>query len=236
VADGRAVAADLVVEARVAAGEQQIPNWIGGRLNAADLNAIEAAKAKAESQTQAEIVTMIVKASTQFGHVRGVLALVLFATALFFDLHHLDVLGRIATFVLAPLLLVLCYLIAWPLSRLSIVCRALTPNYDEVRSVAHRAELEFFRGAYSKTAPCVLLFVSLTEHRAVVLADQKIADKVGPEVWDAVVGHLVEGIKTGQAGRGWVMAIEHAGQVLAQHFAASSGPKNLISNQLLFKD
>jgi putative membrane protein len=64
----------------------------------------------------------------------------------------------------------------------------------------------------------VLIFASLAERHAEIVADAVINAKVGPQVWEAAVAAMTEAIKDGRAGDGLVAAVERCGAVLAEHF------------------
>jgi putative membrane protein len=72
----------------------------------------------------------------------------------------------------------------------------------------------------------VLIFVSLAERYAEIIADAGINEKVTPEVWEKAVGDLTGAIKQGRIGDGFVAAIAQCGAVLAEHFPAAPGSVN----------
>ena len=87
---------------------------------------------------------------------------------------------------------------------------ALTPGRTKSRRV-HRRAIETFRtGCELKTRgrTGVLLYVSLAEHRAEIVADKAIADQVTAEVWGEAMAALVDELKAGRPGRGMALAVE----------------------------
>ena len=58
----------------------------------------------------------------------------------------------------------------------------------------------------------VLIFASLAEHRAEVIADVAIASKVSPEVWSQVLAALTAGMKARDPGAGFAAAIAKAAE------------------------
>lgn len=60
----------------------------------------------------------------------------------------------------------------------------------------------------------VLIFVSLLEHRVLVLGDTGITKKVKQEEWDNIVGAIVKGMKTGAVTEGMVEGIGLTGDLL----------------------
>ena len=81
----------------------------------------------------------------------------------------------------------------------------------------------------------VLLFVSLLEHRVIVLADEGIDDAVGTEVWTAADRAILEGARRGELRSGLVEAIGLAGEVLARHFPAPAGGRNELPDRLIVR-
>lgn len=64
----------------------------------------------------------------------------------------------------------------------------------------------------------VLIFVSLREDEAAIVADKGIADKVTPEYWRTLRENLVEALSQGKSAEGIIRAIEVVGQEMANHF------------------
>src|SRR2546430_15248525 len=57
----------------------------------------------------------------------------------------------------------------------------------------------------------VLIFAAVAERYAEIVADAGINAKVTPQVWDKAIAALIEGIKQGRAGDGFVAAVEQGG-------------------------
>ena len=79
----------------------------------------------------------------------------------------------------------------------------------------------------------VLIFASEAEHYAEIIADAGINVKVGPDVWDAAVAALVDGIGHGRAADGFVAAIEQCSVVLAQYFPPGALNRNELPDKLI---
>ena len=75
----------------------------------------------------------------------------------------------------------------------------------------------------------ILLFVSLFEHRVVVLADAGIRAAVPEAAWEGLVEALTASVRDGDAGRGLVSAVEGCGRILHEHRlqAELGGPNEL---------
>ncbi|HVU41278.1 MAG TPA: TPM domain-containing protein [Xanthobacteraceae bacterium] len=79
----------------------------------------------------------------------------------------------------------------------------------------------------------VLIFVSLAERHAEIIADEGIARQVDPMVWQNVMERLTSAIRAGRLADGLVAAIGEAGTVLAQHFPPRSGDRNELPDDLV---
>jgi putative membrane protein len=86
------------------------------------------------------------------------------------------------------------------------------------RARAHRAALEQFavrHVTHTHNRCGILIFVSMAEHYARVIADEGIAQKVVAAEWQAAIDALISQIRDGQIAAGFVTAIERCGAVLA---------------------
>ena len=79
----------------------------------------------------------------------------------------------------------------------------------------------------------VLIFASVAERYAEIVADAGINAKVPPHVWDQAVAALIAGIKDGRPGDGFVSAIEQCGAVLAEHFPPGALNRDELPNKLV---
>jgi len=99
--------------------------------------------------------------------------------------------------------------------------RALLIPHAARRAIAHRAALEQFaiRGiAHTKNRTGILIFVSLAERYARIIADDGIAARVPQSEWQGAIDALVEHMRGGRIADGYIAAIEICGKVLAVHF------------------
>ena len=79
----------------------------------------------------------------------------------------------------------------------------------------------------------VLIFVSLSERYAEVVADAGINAKVDQSEWDSMVGNLVQHARMGDLAEGFMVTIEQAGALLAEHFPPQDGQKNELDDHLI---
>jgi putative membrane protein len=112
---------------------------------------------------------------------------------------------------------------------------ALTPGRTKTRRVHRRAILLFRAGAESRTRArtAVLIYLSLSEHRAEILADKSIASKVSPDVWGDAMAALVEHVRDGRTGAGMAQAVQQVGAILAEHFPRSEDDTNELPDRLI---
>ena len=183
----------------------------------------------AEAKTSGEIVCVLAQTSTDATALPVLLA-ALVALALPWVLvvvtemsvHHILVL-QVAVFFL--LLLVLCL----PRVRVALLPRAAR------RYVAHRAAMEQFtiRGiARKKDRTGILIFVSLAEHYARIIADEGIAGRLAKSEWQDGVNALIEHMSGGRIADGFIAAIAVCGTVLAQHFPRTGASRDELPDRI----
>ncbi len=219
-------------------------------LSEADHDRVTSAVADAERHTDGEIVTMVADRSDSYHDVGlhyavGVtfLAMGVYAAfpAFYRDLvlhlmggweHELS--DRVFLTVLLCALIVKFlatrYLLAiWPLRM------ALTPGRTKTRRVHRRALLLFRAAAESRTRAktAVLIYLSLSEHRAEILADRTIAAKVSPDVWGDAMAELISHVREGRNGEGMAQAVRQIGIILAEHFPRSEDDRNELPDRLI---
>lgn len=219
-------------------------------MSEADHELVRAAVAKAEENTDAEIVTIIARRSDAY-HDAGLHWAILcaflvagFAAAFptYYEAMIIWILGgwehqlpvqTILLFLLGNMLLkflAVRYLLAIPALRM-----AFTPRSTKARRVRRRAVELFRTAAESRTARLtgVLLYLSLDEHRAEIVADKSIADKVAPDVWGEAMAALVDEARQGRIAQGMARSIEIAGRVLAEHCPRNADNPNELPDRLI---
>ena len=112
---------------------------------------------------------------------------------------------------------------------------ALTPGATKQRRVRRRAIALFRAAAERRTVgrTGVLIYLSLAEHRAELVADEAIVKVTTPDTWGEAMAALVGELKAGRPAEGMVAAIGIVGEVLEQHFPRSSGDTNEIPDKLI---
>jgi putative membrane protein len=78
----------------------------------------------------------------------------------------------------------------------------------------------------------ILIFVSLAERYARVVADEGIAAKVPQGRWQAAVDALIPHTRDGRIADGFIAAIELCGNELATHFPRNSASGNELPDRI----
>ncbi|MDZ4723151.1 MAG: hypothetical protein SGI97_04510 [candidate division Zixibacteria bacterium] len=77
----------------------------------------------------------------------------------------------------------------------------------------------------------VLLFISLAESQAAVIADKRIAEKITQQRWDEIHSFIVKGLSDHKHSEGMIKAIDEVGKDLALHFPRLEGDSNELPNR-----
>jgi len=128
------------------------------------------------------------------------------------------------------LFLIVRYALAWMPLRM-----ALTPGRTKSRRVRRHA-VELFRAACelkTRGRTGVLLYLSLAERRAEIVADRAIAEKVAPEAWGEAMAALVDEVRAGRPGPGMAIAVEKIGAVLAPILPPTLDNPDELPNRLI---
>jgi putative membrane protein len=94
------------------------------------------------------------------------------------------------------------------------------------RAIAHQAAMDQFvrRGlAEPSSGPAILIFVSLAERYARIIANEQVASRISDHEWRLALDQLIEQLRLGRIADGFIAAIGKSGAVLKEHFPA--GPK-----------
>ncbi|HEX8307836.1 MAG TPA: hypothetical protein VF645_05395 [Allosphingosinicella sp.] len=202
------------------------------RFSEADHALVTEAVARAERSSDGEIVTIVAPRSDSYHDVGlhyAVLAMLLVPTigalvpqswidwglALVFGWNaslSFRLLMLLLVVKMAVIFLIVRFAFAWMPLRM-----ALTPATTKTRRVRRRA-VELFRAGTEKRTKGrtgILLYLSLLEHRAEIVADEAIHGRVEPDEWGEAMAALVDGVKAGRPGEGMGQAVEKIGEVLA---------------------
>jgi len=189
----------------------------------------------AEEKTAGEIYCVLARASDSYFFPAAffvTLSILLVSLPAAFLLHHWWISVPPAWFVAAQLaalagaLLVLKFL---PELRIHFVPRGL--RYRR----AHDHALRQFLGRnihLTRQRTGILIFVSLAEHYAEVVADAGINAHVPQERWNAAVEMLTHHVAAGDLATGFIEAVRLVGVELATHFPPDAANPDEIDNHL----
>ncbi|MBO9499388.1 MAG: hypothetical protein J7496_00955 [Novosphingobium sp.] len=100
----------------------------------------------------------------------------------------------------------------------------------------HDRAVSFFRvGAERRTAgrTGILIYLSMREHRAEIVADEAIAAQVDAEVWGAAMAAMIAHIRDGRIGAGMAAAIGEVGTILGRHLPHQPDDVNELPDELI---
>lgn len=111
----------------------------------------------------------------------------------------------------------------------------LIPRLVSSPRVRARAVTLFCVGAERRTTgrTGILIYLSLAEHRAEIVADEAIASKVSPEVWGEAMAAMLVDLRAGRIAAGMAAAVTKVGDVLAQHLPRADDDTNELPDRLI---
>lgn len=220
------------------------------KMSESDHKLVTEAVTDAETRTDGEIVTIVSDRSDSYHDVGlhyAVLAMLLvpavigflpqstfdWATGQFLGWNPQITRGTLMALLfmkLASVFLIVRYALAYFPLRM-----ALTPAATKTRRVRRRALQLFKAGAERRTLgrTGVLLYLSLAEHRAEIVADEAIHGKVAPELWGDAMAALLSEVKAGRPGEGMAKAVRLISDVLAEHFPKTDADHNELPDRLI---
>ena len=219
-------------------------------LSQAQHQRVSEAVASAESGTAGEIVTVLADRSDGYSDVALAWAtlialLVLAAMALFPDaalwlaeqaqggwMHDWS---PQQIFTLATLGAALAFAAMVLLQTIPALRFVLIPAPIKTKRVHDRALHTFRVSAEQRTTgrTGILIYLSMREHRAEVLADEAIATKVEADVWADALKALLAQVRQGDITGGMCAAVERIGAVLAQHLPRAADDVNELPDRLI---
>ena len=112
---------------------------------------------------------------------------------------------------------------------------ALTPAATKARRARRRAVQYFKASAEKRTEGRVgiLLYLSLDEHRAEIVADEAIHSRVTAERWGDAMAALVDRVRAGDPAGGMAAAVGQIAAILTEHFPKTSTDANELPDRLI---
>lgn len=201
-----------------------------------DFEAVAKAIGQAEKQTSVEFFAVLAEQSDDYHFVAGFFAslwLFLFGLiyALLAKLYWFD----ISVLMFAGLQLA-CFLAANMIVRTfpNFAIR-LVPKSVRFKRAHANAVQQFLAHGISATSARngVLIFVSVAEHYAEILADSGIAEKTDQSFWDEAVKKLIYHTKSGEITTGYTVTIELLAEQLAPSFPSSNRKAGGLDDRLV---
>jgi len=224
-------------------------------LNADQHTIVSDAVGEAELQTSGEILTVLADRSDEYIDVAVLWAAALSFTVMslfavfpapFLDLWDAIVIEAImggwghdwSTGELASMTIglgLLTFALTWAVQLWRPVKWALVPGPVKTTRVHDLAVRKFKVGAERRThgRTGVLIYLSMCEHRAEIVADEPIAQLVPPEVWGEAMAEMLDEIKAGRIAEGLAVGVRDVGFVLAQHFPRADDDENELPDRLI---
>jgi putative membrane protein len=219
-------------------------------LSADDHARVSAAVSKAEEHSAGEIVTILADRSDGYTDVAlawaaaaSLLALCALVIAPEFYLGLYDRLTggwvqewtprmvfTVATLVAALKFAGVLLIQLWPPLKFFLI-----PPPIKTTRVHDRAIRAFRIGAERRThgRTGILIYLSMREHRAEIVADEAIAGMVDPGVWGDAMAAMLAELKQGRTADGMIAAVERVGAVLAEHFPRADDDVNELPDRLI---
>ena len=211
---------------------------------------VGAAVRAAEAGTSGEIVTIVADRSDAYHDVGlhyAVLAMLLVPIIFAAFPHVADRLLSLVTggwatetdypalYILIFALMSLVFLIVRYGLAIMPVRMALTPKATRRRRVRRRA-IELFRvGTEKRTTgrTGILIYLSMGEHMAEIVADEGIHASVDETQWGAAMAAMIDKVATGQIADGMIAAVKDVGAILSAHLPRAADDSNELPDRVI---
>ena len=219
-------------------------------LDAAQHKIVSDAVAEAELTTSGEIVRVLTGASDSYSDVVLAYCAAIAFTAMsvmaafptvFTDLWdsllggwgHDWTTGEFTTLMLA--VGVLKFAAVWAILQIDALKFLLVPGPLKRARVRDAAVRHFKVGAESRThgRTGVMLYLSMQEHRAEIVADSAIAELVPAEVWGEAMADMLAEVRKGCLAEGIAAGVRDVGKVLSPHFPRADDDVNELPDRLI---
>ena len=213
-----------------------------------DHKIVTAAVSQAEKNTDGEIVTIVTGESDHYGDVAWAMSGLVALTALLIIslfpelyLHIIDWLsGGWSGIAALPYWALFAFAaLKFFGTRLILIWKPLLfllipPPIKKAR-VRKRAASLFRVSTDHKTVgrTGILLYLSMREHRAEIVADEAIVQKVEPAVWGEAMVSLIDLVRANKPGEGMAEAVRQMGIVLSEHFPKTDQNPNELPDKLI---
>lgn len=219
-------------------------------LSAHDHDRINKAVATAEADSAGEIVTILAERSDGYTDVAlswaavtatATLAAIAVAPEIFLEPYAWLRGGWVSEWSIRDALLVALVVTAseflavlliqlWPPFKFWLVpapIKSLRVRDQAVRAFRIGAE----RRTHGRTG--ILIYLSMRERRAEIVADAAIAARVEPDAWAAAMAAMLDHVEQGEVADGMIAAIERVGAIVAEHFPRPADDQNELPDRVI---
>ncbi|NOY10254.1 MAG: hypothetical protein GXP33_15580 [Spirochaetes bacterium] len=213
-------------------------------LSKKDRDKVRNCVAEAEKTTSGEIVPMIVTASYHYPMAEMIGSLILsLLTAVVVTLIAAvkKSWGGVTVWDLwiFPAVFSVAFVIFYALVRNVLFLKRLLITKSEMEEEVTEAALtSFYREGlqHTRDRTGILIYISVFERLAYVLADEGINAKVNPDVWQEVVDIVVSSIKEHKQADGICRAVKKCGELVQKNFPIKSDDTNELDNLIVEKE
>ncbi len=210
-------------------------------LSEPEKQAIEACVKEVEKHTSGEIVPMVVSSSYHYPMSDMIGALVfalLISVGVTLAYSFQKAWGGVTAMDLwlFPAVFAVSFLLFHELvKRIPGLKRIFITKTEIAEEVEEAALTSFYRNGLSETRDRtgILIFISVFERKALVLADEGINAKVDTGVWQEVVDLVVDSIKARQQAEGICRAVRRCGELIRENFPVKSDDTDELGNLIV---
>ncbi len=141
--------------------------------------------------------------------------------------------GELASMTIA--LGLIAFVLVWAVQLYEPLKFALIPAPVRTSRVHQQAIKHFKVGAERRThgRTGILIYLSMREHRAEIVADEPIAEKVSADVWGNAMSDMLVEIRKGCIAEGLTAGVRDVGEVLSEHFPRAEDDENELPDRLI---
>jgi putative membrane protein len=210
-------------------------------LTDAERQTVEACVKEVEKNTSGEIVPMVVSSSYHYpmsNMIGGLIFALLIAVGVTLAYSFQKAWGGVTAMDLwlFPAVFAVSFLIFHELvKRIAGLKRIFITKAEITEEVEEAALTSFYRNGLNNTRDRtgILIFISVFERKAYVLADEGINAKVDTAVWQELVELVVNGIKEHRQAEGICRAVGRCGELIQEHFPIKKDDTDELDNLIV---
>ena len=210
-------------------------------LTDAEKQAVEACVKEVEKLTSGEIVPMVVSSSYHYpmsNVIGGLIFALLISVGVTLAYSSQKSWGGVTAMDLwlFPAVFAVSFLLFHELvKRIPGLKRIFVTKAEITEEVEEAALTSFYRNGLNNTRDRtgILIFISVFERKALVLADEGINAKVDTGVWQEVVDLVVNSIKGRHQAEGICRAVSRCGELIREHFPIKADDTNELDNLIV---